>query len=582
MDKLHNIRHTLAHLLAHAVKEYDPSVKLGIGPVTDDGFYYDFKFSEGKTPTPETLKDLERQMYKLVNKKLPMTGREISADQGRDMFAGQPFKIELIDDYAGEGKTLTAYTVGDFTDLCKGGHAENTSEIESGSFTLTKIAGAYWRGDQSREQLTRIYGMAFSTKDELGAHLAMLEEAKKRDHRKLGKELGLFTFSEKVGAGLPLWTPRGTILRELLNDYVWSLRKSRGYMKVAIPHITRQALYETSGHWAKYADDLFKITTREGHVYAMKPMNCPHHTQIFDAEPKSYRDMPQRYSETTMVYRDEQSGELSGLARVLSITQDDAHVFARVSQLDREVDSIWDIIQTFYSTFGYSLVPRFSRRDMSTPEKYLGSTDAWDIAENAIKSAMERHGLTSADWIDGPGEAAFYGPKIDFMAKDSIGRTWQVATIQIDFQQPVNFGLTCNNEKGEKEPVVMIHAAIMGSIERFLSTYIEHSAGNFPFWLAPTQLAILPVTEKHADAAHELAKQLRAADIRVDVLDKNDTLGKRLREVRGMKTPAWVVLGDNEISTGTYAVEHRDGQKDEHVNLAQLSETLTMRVMKKM
>jgi threonyl-tRNA synthetase len=581
MDKLHNIRHTLAHLLAHAVKEYDPEVKLGIGPVTDDGFYYDFKFSAGKTPTPETLKELERAMIKLVNKKLPMTGKEISAEEGREMFVSQPFKTELINDYAEDGKTLTAYTVGDFTDLCKGGHAENTSEIEGGSFTLTKIAGAYWRGDQSRDQLIRIYGFAFETKAELEAHLTMLEEAKKRDHRKLGKELGLFTFSEKVGAGLPLWTPRGTILRELLNDYVWSLRKAKGYMKVCIPHITRQSLYETSGHWAKYADDLFKITTREGHVYAMKPMNCPHHTQIFDSEPRSYRDMPQRFAETTMVYRDEQSGELSGLARVLSITQDDAHVFCRVNQLDQEVDNVWDIIQTFYGTFGFVLTPRFSRRDMNTLDDYLGSSEAWDTAEGAIKSAMERHGLTDKDWIDGPGEAAFYGPKIDFLAKDSIGRTWQVATIQIDFQQPVNFGLTCTNEKGEKESIVMIHAAIMGSIERFLSTYIEHSAANFPLWLAPEQITILPVSEKHADVAAELARELRTADIRARSDDRNESLGKRLRDIRTMKTPAWIVIGDNEVSTGTFAVEHRDGQKDSHVDLGKLVEELTMRIMKK-
>ena len=423
------------------------------------------------------------------------------------------------------------------------------------------MAGAYWRGDEKNKMLTRIYGLAFPTKAELDAFVTQQEEAKKRDHRKLGKELGLFVFSDLVGPGLPLWTPRGTVIRELLNDYVWELRKARGYEKVTIPHITKKELYETSGHWAKYADDLFKIVTREDHVYAMKPMNCPHHTQIFAAEPRSYRDMPQRYAETTMVYRDEQSGELSGLSRVLSITQDDAHVFCRENQIETEALAIWDIIETFYKTFGFELQVRFSRHDPSTPEKYLGGEDVWAKAEGALQKLMESKGVT---WMDGLGEAAFYGPKIDFISRDSIGRVLQVATIQLDFNQPKNFGLVCTNEKGERETIVMIHAAIMGSIERFMSTLIEHVAGAFPLWLSPVQVAIVPVSEEQAEYADTLYKSLKEKGIRISLEDGKDSLGKRIRAAKTMKVPYVIVLGNKEKDSGLLTVETR-GEKIEGI-----------------
>lgn len=553
-DKLHNIRHTLAHLLAAAVKEWDPGAQLGIGPVTEDGFYYDFKFSEGKAPSPDTLKTLETVMRKSIKKNLSMTGKEITKTEGEKIFADQPFKLELLGDYADEGKTLTAYTIGNFCDLCKGGHVENTKEIDPDSFTLTKIAGAFWRGSDKNPQLTRIYGIAFASKAERDAYLTQLEEAKKRDHRKLGKELGLFVFSDLVGAGLPLWTPKGTIVRELLNDYVWELRKAHGYQKVTIPHITKRGLYETSGHWKKFSEELFKVKTREGHDYAMKPMNCPHHTQIFAAEPRSYRDMPQRYAETTMVYRDEQSGELSGLTRVLSITQDDAHVFCRESQIEEEIFAVWDIIDTFYGTFGYSeRRVRFSRHDPATFEKYLGTPEVWKKAEDAIRSLMEKRGIT--DWIDGKGEAAMYGPKIDFLAKDSIGRTFQIATIQLDFNQPENFDLVCTSEKGEKERIVMIHCAIMGSIERFMAALLEHTAGNLPFWLAPVQVAILPIADEQLDFAYTVAKTLRAENIRVQVFGEADSLGKKIRAAKGARIPRRIVIGKNEVADGKVSVE---------------------------
>lgn len=558
MATLDEKRHTLAHLLASAAKAFDPKVKLGIGPTTDDGFYYDMQFS--KVPTPEDLKEIERAMRKLVNKKLPMEGRAITKSEGEKIFADQPFKLELLSEYAAAEKTLTAYTVGEFTDLCKGGHAENTSDIDPDSFTLARIAGAYWRGDEKNPMLTRIYGLAFETGAELTEHLRMLEEAKKRDHRKLGKELGLFVFSDLVGPGLPLWTPKGTIMREVLNDFVWELRKAKGYQKVTIPHITKKDLYETSGHWTKYADDLFKVSTREKKEYAMKPMNCPHHTQIFAAEPRSYRDMPQRYAETTMVYRDEQSGELSGLSRVLSITQDDAHVFCRENQIEQEVFAIWDIIDRFYGTFGFTtLSVRFSRHDPEEFEKCLGTKETWEKAETAILSLMKKRGVT--DYVDGKGEAAIYGPKIDFIAKDSIGRTQQIATIQLDFIQPENFGLVCTNEKGEKERIVMIHCAIMGSIERFLSVMIEHLAGNFPLWLAPIQVAILPIGEAHHAFAKEVDERLRAANIRTALHLESDSLGKKIRDVKAAKIPYTLVIGDAEVAAHEATLESRDQGK---------------------
>jgi threonyl-tRNA synthetase len=490
--------------------------------------------------------------------------KEVTVDEARALFANNPYKLELIEDINAKGEKITLYTVGsgtahEFTDLCRGGHADDMSTIDPNSFTITRVAGAYWRGDEKNKMLTRVYGLAFSTKDELKAYQALMEEARKRDHKKIGKELNLFTFSELVGPGLPLWTPKGTILRETLNDYVMELRAKYGYQKVSIPHITKKDLYEKSGHWEKYKDDLFKIETREKHVYAMKPMNCPHHTQIFDSEMRSYRDMPQRYCETTAVYRDEQSGELSGLSRVLCITQDDAHVFCRVNQIDEEVENVWSIISNFYSTFGFTqMTPRLSRRDPQNPDKYLGGSTNWDLAENTLKEVINSH---TDKWIDGPGEAAFYGPKIDFMAKDAIGRNHQVATIQLDFVQPERFGLYCINEKGEKETVVMLHVAIMGSIERFLSVIIEHFAGAFPVWMSPVQVKVVPIGERQFDFAHEVFTALKKAGIRAEVDLSGDSLGKKIRNAKTDKIPYTLVIGDKEIESKTVTIESRTGNE---------------------
>ncbi|KKU79214.1 MAG: Threonine-tRNA ligase [Parcubacteria group bacterium GW2011_GWA2_47_7] len=556
VEKLHNTRHTFAHLLAMAAIEFDPEVKLGIGPVTDNGFYYDFQFT--KTPTPDDLKGFEKSMRKFINQKLPMTGREITKAEGEKLFTSQPFKLELLEQYAAEDKTLTAYTLGSFTDLCKGGHVKDTSEVDAGAFKLIRIAGAYWRGDEKNQMLTRIYGYAFETKEELLAYEKMLEEAKKRDHKKLGKELDLFTFSDLVGPGLPLWTPKGTLLRELLDGYVWQLRKKHGYEKVEIPHITKKELYMTSGHWDKFKDELFRITTREGHEFAMKPMNCPHHTQIYARKAWSYRELPQRYANSTACYRDEQSGELSGLSRVRAFTQDDAHVFCRMSQAKEEFIKIWDIVQIFYKTFGFELRVRISTHNPASPENYLGGPENWAIAENMLKEiAKEKH----ANSFEGIGEAAFYGPKLDFMAKDAIGREWQVATIQLDMNMPERFDLVCNNEKGEKERIVMIHAAIMGSIDRFLSILIEHTGGNFPLWLSPMQVAIVPIADAHHEFAKEVANELELQNFRVVFMEDSDSLGKKIRAAKMEKIPYTLVIGDAEVNNRTVTLESRDEGK---------------------
>jgi threonyl-tRNA synthetase len=559
-EKLYNLRHSLAHVLAQAVLEKFPEAKLTIGPVVENGFYYDIDFVDKKF-TENDFAEIEEKMRGLISSDLAIRGKPVSADEAIRAFANNPYKLELIEDIAAKGEQITLYYTGEnFFDLCRGGHVESLKEIPTDCFKLDKVAGAYWKGDAKNKQLTRIYGLAFNTKEDLDKFLWQREEAEKRDHRKIGKEMGLFVFSDLVGAGLPLWTPRGTVIREELQDFVWELRKARGYGKVVIPHITKQPLYEKSGHWTKYSEDLFKIQTRDGHIFAMKPMNCPHHTQIFDSEPRSYRDMPQRYAESTMVYRDEQTGELSGLSRVISITQDDAHVFCRMNQIEQEAESIWEIIQNFYSKFGFVLIPRLSRRDSNDPSKYLGNPENWDFAEAQLKNVIAKN--YKGEYLDGPGEAAFYGPKIDFMAQDAIGRKWQIATIQLDLVQPSKerFDLTCINEEGKKEQIAMFHCAIMGSFERFLSIAIEHFAGAFPVWLHPTQVSILPISDKHIVFAGELEKSLKAEGVRVELDARTESLGKKIRSAKEMKVPYIIVIGDKEVEAQKLTIETRTGK----------------------
>jgi threonyl-tRNA synthetase len=558
MSSLENKRHTLAHLLAAVVLKHYPHAKLTLGPAIDTGFYYDIDFSAGPVPKDEDLKELQTGMKKLLNSWTEFSHRVVTPDEARAHFEGNPFKTELVNEIEGKGETITLYTCGGFTDLCRGGHCEHPNkDIDSDSFKLDKVAGAYWRGDEKNPMLTRIYGLAFEDKAGLDAYLAQVEEAKKRDHKKLGPELDIFTFSPLVGPGLPLWTPKGTLLRNLLDDYVWRLRRAAGYDRVEIPHITKKDLYITSGHWDKFKDELFRITTREGHEFAMKPMNCPHHTQIYARKMWSYRELPQRYANTTTCYRDEQSGELSGLSRVRAFAQDDAHVFCRMSQARDEFLKIWDIVHTFYGAFGFKLRVRISKHDPEKPESYLGDKDNWALAEGILEDIAKEKG---ADSFVGVGEAAFYGPKLDFMAKDAIGREWQVATIQLDMNMPERFDLTCVNEKGEKERIVMIHAAIMGSIERFMSILIEHTGGNFPLWLAPEQIRIIPVSDVHKEYARHALEGLLDIGIRATMDDTNESLGKRIRSAKTDRLPYFVVIGDKEVEAKNLTLETRGGE----------------------
>ncbi|TSC62793.1 MAG: threonyl-tRNA synthetase [Parcubacteria group bacterium Gr01-1014_48] len=566
---IEHIRHSLAHLLAAAVLELWPDAKRTIGPAIADGFYYDFEFSSpiGDNDLPK----IEKQMRKILPTWKEFSQREVSAEEARKIFSGNQYKLELIDDIEKLGEKITIYISGTYEDLCRGGHVENAHAIKADAFTLSRTAGAYWRGNEKNTMLTRIYGLAFASKEELQKHLTMLEEARKRDHKKLGKELDLFTFSDLVGPGLPLWTPKGTLLRHTLDEFVWSLRKSRGYQRVEIPHITKKDLYEKSGHWSKFKDELFRITTREDHLFAMKPMNCPHHIQIYDRKTQSYRELPQRYANTTMCYRDEQSGELSGLSRVRAFTQDDAHVFCRYNQVKEEVFKVWDIITEFYSACGFTLSPRLSLHDPKHPEKYMGGSLVWDRAENDLRAIVKERGEVT---IEAPGEAAFYGPKIDFMSHDSIGRQWQLATIQLDMSQPESFDLTCINEKGEKERIVMIHAAIMGSIERFLSVYIEHCAGAFPLWLAPVQVKVLPIGDAQLNYAKGIHATLSQQGIRTELDDANETLGKKIRTAKLEKVPYFLVLGNQELASRTITLESRDRGNQGTLSLDALTDRL--------
>ena len=556
IDKLGNMRHTLAHLMASAVGDiykFD-KIKLTLGPAIENGFYYDIDFGAEKI-TDKDLKKIEDRMLKKLQKWTAWEHKEMSKDEALKFFNNE-YKAELINEIAGRGEKITAFTCGGFTDLCRGGHLENPAkEIDPESFKLDRVAGAYWRGDEKNKMLTRIYGIAFETKTELDAFLAQRTEAEKRDHKKLGLEMDLFTFSELVGAGLPLFTPKGTMVRDLLDGFVWELREAVGYERVDIPHITKKELYEKSGHWEKFKNDLFRINTREGHEFAMKPMNCPHHTQIYNRKQWSYKELPQRYANTTKVYRDEQTGELSGLSRVRSITQDDAHVFCRLKDATVEMEKIYNIVQTFYGAFGFTLKPRLSLHDPKNMKAYLGTEEVWLNSEEALRKIINKNGEKA---IEAVGEAAFYGPKIDFMAKDAIGREHQVATIQLDMNMPERFDLYCINEKGGQERIVMIHAAIMGSIERFMSILIEHTAGNFRLWISPTQVKIIPVRENHNEYAKKVYELLKEASIRVEFDDADLNLGTKVRNAKNSKIPYWIVVGDKEIEAKKITLESRD------------------------
>lgn len=576
-ENLEKMRHTLSHVLAAAVKQLYPNAKFGIGPAIDNGFYYDIDFGDTKVSDADLAK-IEKKMRGIIARKLPMTKRVVSKDEALNWARDnkQDYKIELIEELP-ESEEISFYDMEDsFTDLCKGPHVKNLSE--TGPFKLIRVAGAYWRGDEKRPMLTRIYGVAFETEKELEEYLKRQEEAKKRDHRKLGKELDLFCFSDLVGAGLPLFTPRGTELRELMANYSLSLRGREGFKKVWTPHITKTDLYKTSGHYAKFGDELFMVHSQvNGEDFAMKPMNCPHHAQIFASRPRTYREMPVRYMEATTDYRDEKTGELGGLSRVRSLTQDDSHVFCRKDQIKDEVKRLVGIVKELYGTMGMQkLRARLSYR--SDEDKYLGDKKLWDMAQKQIKQAAIDNGL---EYFEQEGEAAFYGPKIDFMAEDAIGREHQLATIQLDFVQPERFGLEFTNEKGEKERPVMIHHATLGSIERFLSVFIEHTGGWFPFWCAPEQVRIVTVNDKVGDYVAEITaildkivldKPLKYNELRYTVDDSADSLGKKIKRATEMKIPAVLVVGPKDAESKVVSIRLRD--KEEKVKLTKLADYL--------
>lgn len=586
-EKLHAMRHSLAHITAAAVQRLWPEAKFGVGPVVKDGFYYDIDLGERKI-SEDNFGKIEKTMRRIITEAQEFEKFEMPIDQAIAWAVEnkQPYKEELLNDLKRAGTTaakdidseelglaadgnaavekVSFYKNGNFVDLCRGPHVANTKEV--GAFKLLRVAGAYWRGKEKNPQMQRLYGVAFATQEELDHYLEMLEQAKLRDHRKLGKELDLYTMSPLVGAGLPLFTPRGVVLREVFSNYSNQLRQRHGFEKVWTPHITKKDLYEKSGHWAKFGDELFLVTSQEtSDDFALKPMNCPHHTQIYAAKPRSYRDLPVRYLETTTDYRDEKTGELGGLSRVRSLTQDDSHVFCRQDQIEEEIGHLLSSAQELYGAIGMELKVRLSYRDDS--DGYLGDKELWQSAQQQLKNAITDRGFT---FFEEEGEAAFYGPKIDFMATDAIGREHQVATVQLDFVQPQRFELEYTDNEGNAQQPVMIHCALLGSIERFMSVLIEHTAGWFPFWAAPEQVRLLTINDSVADYVEEittilsdtvLMQPVKYNEVRYSVDMRNESLGKKIREATAMKIPVQMVIGPKDKEARTVSLRLRDGEE---------------------
>ena len=547
--------HSSSHLMAEALEDIFPGVKFGIGPAIENGFYYDVDLG-GRQITDADFAKVEKRMLELAREKQDFVRKDVSKADALKHFeeTGDKYKCELISELA-DG-TITYYTNGHFTDLCRGPHLRNTEVIKA--VKLTAIAGAYWRGDEKREQLTRIYGITFPKKSMLDEYLVLLEEAKKRDHRKLGKEMELFTFSSRVGLGLPLWLPRGSVMRFELEKFLRKKQNEYGYLPVVTPHIGSKDLYVTSGHYAKYGKDSFQPihTPQEGEEYMLKPMNCPHHCEIFRSSPKSYKDLPLRLAEFGTVYRYEQSGELHGLTRVRSFTQDDAHMFVTPDQLKGEFEKVIDLILYVFRIFKFDkYTAQVSLRDPNNKAKYIGSDENWEKAESAIIEAAKEKGLKT---VVEYGEAAFYGPKLDFMVKDAIGRKWQLGTIQVDYNLPERFQLEYTDADGSKKRPVMIHRAPFGSIERFTAVLLEHTSGHLPLWLSPDQIKVLPVSEKYAEYAKKVCGLLNNSDIRTSVDDRNETLGKRIREISLLRVPVLAIVGEKEVADGTVSVR-REG-----------------------
>lgn len=582
-EYLDNLRHSAAHLLAAAVMDLYPTAKRTIGPAIENGFYFDFDFGDTKV-SEDDLPKIEEKMHEIVATWSDFTRHELSADEAKKEYPENQYKHELIEEFAGEGQTLTFYKSGAYWDLCRGGHVDNPAQ-ELMHFKLLSIAGAYWRGDEKNQMLTRIYGTAFPSKEELDAYLVAQEEARKRDHRRIGKEMDLFTFSEYVGGGLPLYTPRGALLRRLLTDYIEEKQVALGYSQVWTPQIAKGSLFKLSGHYDKYKEDMFKVVSNySSEEYFLKPMNCPQHTQIYASRMRSYRDLPLRYTDFAMLYRDERPGELSGLARVRSFSQDDCHIFCREDQVDTEIDKALQMTKEVMATFGFTYRYRLSTRDPQNKEKYLGHPETWDKVEAWAVEIMKRNDIP---YYDGPGEAAFYAPKMDLMATDALGREWQLSTVQIDYVQPERFGLTYTDSDGSEKTPVMIHRAVLGSAERAMMILIEHFAGNFPVWLSPVQVKVLPISDKAMDYAQSVATSLKEEGIRVEVDERSETLQAKIRDAQGEKVPFMLILGEKEKEAGVVSVRNREGTQTNglaldgfihalHANIAQKSLDLTL------
>jgi len=578
------LRHSTAHILAAAVLKMFPEAKFGVGPATEDGFYYDFDLP--RTLIPEDLEILENKMKEIIKKDLPFEKADAPIANAVKDFGdlGQLYKIDLLNDLKEEDeKKVSIYKTGKFVDLCKGPHIDSTGKINPQAFKLTKISGAYWKGDESKKQLQRIYGIVFNDKKELKEYLHNQEEAQKRDHRKLGKELDLFTFSDLIGPGLPLFTPKGTIIRKSIMKNISVLQKKLGWEKVTTPHITKEELYRKSGHWDKFGDELFKVHGKNNAEFVMKPMNCPHHTQIFASSPKSYKDLPIRYAENGIVYRDEQAGELMGLSRVRHITQDDGHAFCTPDQVKDEIRNIISIIKDFYSNLDMLKDGNYwvslSVHDPETPEKYMIKDDGLFIkAEKILEEIANEEKFPFKKM---KGEAAFYGPKLDFMFKDALGREQQLGTVQLDFAMPKRFELEYTDENGEKQTPIMLHRAIAGSLERFMAVMIEHTSGEFPLWMAPVQVSIVPVSEKFNVYAEEVKKELFDRDIRVEINDKDESLGKRIREKEKQKVPYILVIGEKEMNNKTVTIRKRGVKEQETIDTKSFAENISEEINKR-
>ena len=571
----HAFWHTSAHLLAEALQELFPGTKFGIGPAIENGFYYDVDTGDVKLTDADFTK-IEKKMLELAQRKVDVVRRDISKADALKLFGerGEEYKCELISEL--EDGSITTYTQGNFTDLCRGPHIANTAPIKA--VKVMSLAGAYWRGDETRHQLTRVYGITFPKQKMLTEYLQLLEEAKKRDHRKLGKEMELFAFSANVGAGLPLWLPKGAALRDRLEQFLRKIQKQYGYQQVITPHIGNKNLYVTSGHYAKYGKDSFQPihTPEEGEEYLLKPMNCPHHCEIFKAFPRSYRDLPLRLAEFGTVYRYEQSGELHGLTRVRGFTQDDAHIFCAPDQIKDEFLKVMDIIFYIFKALKFdNFEAQISLRDPAHKEKYIGTDENWHLAETAIIEACEEKGLKARKEL---GEAAFYGPKLDFMVKDAIGRRWQLGTIQVDYNLPERFELEYTGSDNQKHRPVMIHRAPFGSMERFVAVLLEHTAGKFPLWLAPEQVIILPISEKFNDYAYAVAKQLSADDIRAVVDDRNEKIGRKIRDNELRRIPYMVIVGEKEAQNSEISVRKQGGIDEGTMKVTTFAEKLTREV----